>query len=108
LIKFVSEIDSHIGGSLAPSTIKSSTRIRKPRTSSAAILPSQKAARLLETVNENSPLKMPLGELKEVSSIMEQTLEEEWLDLSNEKSVETAKQKCFRPVFACKENITCL
>jgi len=78
LVKFVSDIDSHLGSSLA--AIKPVSKIRKPRVSSFT-LPSQKQMSSLQPVSENSPLKLPS---KADQSLLDLALDEELPDTSFE------------------------
>lgn len=76
LFKFVSDIDSHLGSSMA--SIKPASKLRKPRVSSF-VLPSQKKLLTLQPVSENSPLKLP-G--KADQSLLDQAFDDEWADTS--------------------------
>jgi len=106
LIKFVSEIDTHISGSLLMSL--SAAKTKKPRVSSFTLpTQTQRQSISLETVKENSPLKLNLGKSKMENNILDQTFEEEWADSSFER-IDTKGQKAAVPervVFGARENL---
>jgi hypothetical protein len=87
LFKFVSDIDSHLGSSLA--TTKLASKIRKPRVSSF-VLPAQKQMTTLQPVSENSPLKLP-GRANQ--SLLEQAFDEDWDTSFENKDCASNKDK---------------